>query len=78
MVFQMKLMCHIRRKYEELQREVEELRRKPAEREAQDNPKSYGIQNEGSLAKPTHTLPSSQRLEDIELSSEQIARLYNE
>ena len=69
------------RKYEELQREIEHLRSKLADREVQNNPRShhqYGIQNRGSLAKPGPILPSSQRLEDIELSGERVENLFHE
>ena len=69
------------RKYEELQREVEELRAKLAERRQEEASKvqhPYGIQNEVSISKSGLSLPSMQRLEDISLSGQRIAHLYNE
>ena len=69
------------RKYEELQREVEELRAKLAERRQEDVSKAqlpYGIQNEATVSKSGLSLPSMQRLEDISLSGQRITLLYNE
>jgi hypothetical protein len=62
-------------KYEELQREVEELRAKLAERRQEEVSKvqpPYGIQIEGPTSKSGLSLPS------ISLSGQRITHLYNE
>jgi hypothetical protein len=71
-----------RRKYEELQREVEELRAKLVKNRTQDSPFLQGQQkvNDGGIIPISagNWVPSMQRLEDISLSGERIAHLCNE